>query len=478
MDTMTTTTVNTTMDDGFVTVSQHGETLEPSRPSTIACVIPAYNEEESIAQVLDALLAQTRPPEVIHVVINNTTDETFYIARAYAGEHTHTHHDVTYTTYVFIHDIGKNIDKKVGALNYGFSKVREDFDYLLGVDGDTILEPDAVQRLEEEAVAEPRIGGISAIYTVDPRASRGIVSSFLTTGQRAQFAAFTMDNLLRGRNMAVLGGQCSLFSMQALKDVMTANRQATPWVSDSEVEDSLLSLQLRSIGAATKVSATARAYVGGMHTVRALDGQQVKWNVGAIDLMWPGQRSTTAGQPFHPNLRLRWMENISMLFNISIRLGFLLLLAASLSINAFVFSPWWLIPPAVATVLNLRIAASIKGRRPRDIWFALLFFPAEIYLWMRMGHFVRAWAKFFGKAQTDNWAAQAKAEGGRGAAFLTPVLVGAVVISGSMYAWFQQPAAIQSAILSLGWPVLYITTLVMTLFMLRKAVRRHRGFRV
>lgn len=474
----TATTHNMMTDNGFVTVSRDDEASMPSRRSTIACVIPAYNEEETIEQVLDALLTQTRPPNVIHVVINNTTDETFYIARRYAGEHVHTYHDVTYTTYVFIHDIGKNMDKKVGALNYGFSKVCDDFDYLLGVDGDTVLEPDAVQRLEEEAVAEPRIGGISAIYTVDPKSSRGIVSSFLTTGQRAQFAAFTMDNLLRGRNMAVLGGQCSLFSMQALKDVMRANRQASPWVSDSEVEDSLLSLQLRSIGAATKVSATARAYVGGMHTVRALDGQQVKWNVGAIDLMWPGQRSTTAGQPFHPNLRLRWIENLSMVFNIGVRLGFVLLLAASLSIGAFVFNPLWLIPPAVATVLNLRIACSIKGRNARDVWFALLFFPAEIYLWIRMGHFIRAWSKFFGKAQTDNWAAQARAERGRGAAFLTPVVVFTVVVGGAMYAWFQQSAGIQSAILSLGWPVLYITTIVMTLFMVRKTLRRHRGFTV
>ncbi len=471
-------TTTTTMDSGYVTVTSQVSVPQPVRRSSIACVIPAYNEEESIAQVLDALLSQTRPPDVIHVVINNTSDETFYIARGYAGEHTRAHHDNVFTTYVFVHDIGKNADKKVGALNYGFAKVAADFDYFLGVDGDTILEPDALEQLEAEAEAESRIGGISAIYTVDPKSAKGLISSFLTTGQRAQFAAFTMDNLLRGRNMAVLGGQCSLFSIQALKDVMVANRQATPWVNDSEVEDSLLSLQLRSIGAATKVSATARASVGGMHTVRSLDGQQVKWNFGAIDLMWPGQRSTTPGQPLHPNLRLRWAENLSMFFNIGIRLGFMLLLVASLSIGAFVFSPWWLIPPVVATVLNLRIALSIKGHGARDVAFALLFFPAEIYLWMRMGHFIRAWAKFFGKAQTDNWAAQAQAERGRGTAYLTPLLVGLVVVGGAMYAWFQQTAAVQSAILSLGWPVLYITTLVMTLLMLRKVVRRHRGFSV
>ena len=93
-----------------------------------------------------------------------------------------------------------------------------------------------------------------------------------------------------------------------------------------------------------------------MTTIRSLDGQQVKWNYGAIDLMWPGQRGDTKGQPFHPNLRLRWAENLGMVTNIFTRIAFVLLLAASLSIDAFVFSPLWLIPPVVAILLNIRIA--------------------------------------------------------------------------------------------------------------------------
>ena len=38
--------------------------------------------------------------------------------------------------------------------------------------------------------------------------------------------------------------------------------------------------------------------------------------------------------------------------------------------------------------------------------------------------------------------------------------------------------SVQSAILSLGWPILYIATLAQTVFMLRKLVRRHRSFAV
>lgn len=462
----------------YLTVVQR-KTAEKSSSdrATIACVIPAYNEEDTIADVLNALLNQTRLPDVIHVVINNTDDETFYLAREFAGPHEHTYQDLTYRTEVFVHDIGVNSDKKVGALNYGFSQVRDGYDYFLGVDGDTVLDRHAVEHLEKEILSDPRVGGVSAIYTVaEPK--KGMIAKYLTTGQRAQFAAFNMDNLLRGRNMAVLGGQCSILSMEALKNVMVDNRQATPWVKDSEVEDSLLSLQIKSIGYATKISARARASVGGMETLRALDGQQVKWNYGAIDLMWPGQRSNTPGQPLHPNLRLRWSENLSMLFNIVTRMGFILLLAASLSIGAYVFYWFWLIPPLVAVILNVRIALSIKDRSARDIAFALLAVPAELYLWLRIGHFVRAWAKFFSKQQTDNWAAQARAERGAGYGFLMPALVALVLIAGLAFAWLNLPAGVQSAVLAIGWPILYITTLVQTLFMLRKALRRHRGFRV
>lgn len=473
-----TVTSGSSTESTYLSIVRSPEQDQGTVRATIACVIPAYNEEESIAEVLTSLLSQTRLPDVIHVVINNTDDETFFIARDFAGPHRRTYRDTTQFTEVFVHDIGVNKDKKVGALNYGFAQVCDDFDYFLGVDGDTVVDQYAVEHLEKEILSDPRIGGISAIYTVAELEKKGLTAKFLTAGQRAQFAAFNMDNLLRGRNMAVLGGQCSLLSMEALKNVMIDNRQSTPWVKDSEVEDSLLSLQIKNLGYATKISAQARASVGGMNTLRSLDGQQVKWNYGAIDLMWPGQRSNTPGQPLHPNLRLRWSENISMVFNILTRISFLMLLAASLSINAYVFYPVWLIPPAVAVILNLRIALSIKNKTGRDIAFALLAFPAEAYLWLRMGHFVRAWSKFFARAQTDNWAAQARAERGAGSAHLMPAIVLAVIAGGVIFAWLQMSVDLQSAILSIGWPVLYITTMVQTVFMLRKALRGHRGFHV
>ncbi|MCM4084730.1 glycosyltransferase family 2 protein [Paractinoplanes hotanensis] len=451
-------------------------TTATPRNATISCIIPCYNEQDTIADVLKSLLAQTRLPDVIHVVINNTDDDTPEIARGFEGRHTRTVKGEEFVTTVHVHDMGVNPDKKVGALNYGYFLSRG-YDYILGVDGDTTLARDTVERLELEMTDDPRIGGLSAIYSIDKN-RKGLMARFLVAGQRAQFAAFNMDNLLRGRNMAVLGGQCSLFNMRALETVMVRHYQQAPWVRDSEVEDSKLSLQIKDAGFSTKISATARAYVGPMTNLRALHGQQVKWNFGAIDLFWPGQRGDSKGQPLHPNLRLRWFENISMAFNIISRLGFLLLLVAALSIDAFVFNPIWLIPPAIAMLLNLRLALSMKDKSASDILYAALFVPAELYMFIRMGHFVSAWAQFLAKTDQDNWAAQANAEKGKGSAYVMPLVVLIAVMGGAIFAWTQQSVGVQSAILSLGWPLLYIATIAQSVFMLRKLVRRHRGFAV
>ncbi|MCM3655941.1 glycosyltransferase family 2 protein [Agromyces mediolanus] len=452
------------------------DTITVSRAS-IGCIVPAYNEEESIGQVLESLLGQTRLPDVIHVVVNNSTDRTVEHAAAYAGLHLREDDGVEQFTEVFVHDIGENPDKKVGALNYGYSLV-EGMDFMLGVDGDTVADAQAVEFLEAEIASDSRIGGISAIYSIDDRPFTGVVAPFLIAGQRAQFAAFNMQNMLRGRNMAVLGGQYSIFSTKALRDAMTANRQVTPWVKDSEVEDSLLSLQIKSAGYLTKISARARADVGGMTTLRSLDAQQVKWNYGAIELMWPGQRGDTKGQPFHPNLRLRWLENLSMATNAVTRILFLVLLAGSLSINAFVFSPIWLIPPVVAILLNVRIALSMKHRTAKDILFAALLVPAEVYMWIRLGHFARAWVKFASRKQVDNWAEQAKAERGGGHAYLTPLLVGLAIVVAMVAIWTQLSPVVQSSILWIGWPVLGTITVLQTLGMFGKLVRRQHRYRV
>ena len=444
------------------------ELSSPRRP-LIGCVIPAYNEQGSIADVLEALLAQTLLPDEIHVVVNNTTDKTVERCEPFLGTHRRDFRGTTVTCAVYVHDIGKNPAKKVGALNYGFGLV-EAFDYFVGVDGDTIAPPETIEQLFDEISADPSIGGVSAVYSLDEGAAKGPVSAWLIAGQRAQFAAFHLKAMAKGRSVPVLGGQFSMFSMEALRDVMEQEDQVTPWVTTSEIEDSLLSLQIRSAGYQTKVSQVARADVGAMLTLRSLDGQQVKWNAGAVGLM--------RSYPFHACVRQRWAEHVAMFFNAYNRFAFVFLLIASLSIGAFRFFPIWLVPPVVSVLLNLRVCFKMGNRTVRDVLFAALFFPAELYLQVRIMQFLRSWAKALFGRQGDNWAAQARAEKGRGRAYLVPYVVTLVLLVVCLAVQIRLPLATQTAVLWWGWASLAVLTALQTLFMLVKVVRPYGACRV
>lgn len=438
----------------------------------IAAILPAYNEQDGIAASIESVLNQTRPPDALFVLINNTTDDTFYIAREYNGTHELHYRDRVFTCTVTAIDLGNVPEKKVGALNFGYLLAQE-YDYLLGVDGDTTLDKRCIEFLAEEMIEDSRIGGISAIFGFDQDSVRGPTKSFLVRSQRFQFAGFNMDNLLRSRNMAVLGGQCSLLNIAAMKKAMEDNRQETPWVTDSEIEDSLLSLQLRSAGYRTKISARARANVGAMETVRSLDAQQVKWNAGGVELILQ--------QPFHPNLRLRWRENVAMLLNLATRVLFFLLLGAALSIRAFEFAWWWSLPPLVSAALNLRIARSMRGHTWRDVVYALALLPGELYMLMRGVHFVKAWTQVLSRQERDNWALQAAAESGGGGAnvgWILPFLGITGTLAAMAYGWLHMTVVVQSALLAVGWTVLAVLTIMQTLAMLKKLFRTQRGFQV
>jgi biofilm PGA synthesis N-glycosyltransferase PgaC len=94
-----------------------------------------------------------------------------------------------------------------------------------------------------------------------------------------------------------------------------------------------------------------------------------------------------------------------------------------------------------------------------------------------MGHFIRAWLKFFSRQQTDNWAAQAKAERGKGVAWLYPFVAFLFLFVVFAAIWLQLPIGVRSDVLAVCWPILGVITVLQTAWMVLKAMRRYRGFR-
>ncbi|MDQ1137941.1 biofilm PGA synthesis N-glycosyltransferase PgaC [Microbacterium sp. SORGH_AS 1204] len=441
--------------------------------STIGCVVSVSDREASIAGALAALLAQTRVPDVIHVIVGDSSDATREIASELSGPH-ELHTELgTQCTEVFVHDIGDNPGLRAGALNYGYFLV-EGCDYLLSVDGGAVAHPRAVEDLEAEALSDARIGGVSAICTVASERTTGVIARFLVAGQRAQSARSTLQNLSR-RNTAVLDGPFVLFSVAALRDAMTQTRRSTPWIEGAQAGGLLLSMHIRSAGYLTRISTTARVAVKAVVTLSAYGAQQVERIGEVIDVLWPGRWGDANAQPLHPTLRVPWSENLGILAGLFVRVAFLALLAASLSVEAFVFSPWWLIPPVIAVLSNLRLTFAMQKAERTDVLFAVLGIPAEAFRWVRIVCTVRAWSRRLLPSTSRDRAVRGAAHGvgRRGAVVPTITFIAAVValIAG----WALAVPTAQSTVLRVGWAVVGVVVALQTLTMLSRLVRRADG---
>lgn len=96
----------------------------------LTVIIPAYNEAEGIADTVRSLQEQTLPPLKIIVVDDCSSDGTGDAARAMG---------------VHVIRPWENTGSKAGAQNYAMPLVETEF--VMAVDADTILAPDAIEKL-------------------------------------------------------------------------------------------------------------------------------------------------------------------------------------------------------------------------------------------------------------------------------------------------------------------------------------------
>jgi cellulose synthase/poly-beta-1,6-N-acetylglucosamine synthase-like glycosyltransferase len=361
------------------------------KAAKVVVVVPAHNEEESIARTIKALLSQTRQPDRIVVVADNCSDRTVQIARGFGRRVT------------VIETVG-NRDRKVGALRTAWQQyVAYGYDYMLGVDADTVLSENTLEDLEFEMEMSPKVGGVMARYTFDPDMASTRWARLLIRLQRMEFAAWTLDMLHRKRSTYVLGGQATLFRVSALQEVVDAERRLSPWDPEAQVEDMELTWALKARRWETKVSSTGRAYAGAMVTVKSLWAQRRKWDEGMIRLLLGSKIGSATMYP--------WRMQGKMLINSVTRVMFIVLLTASLSIGAFKWNWIWITPPVLAILLNFRNARKVPNHTPLDIFMAVTLVAVEIYLWFRLLVWTVSWGNVIVGIRRDGWARQYKAEG-------------------------------------------------------------------
>lgn len=103
---------------------------QPQQRLSVTVVVPAYNEEASIAQTVKSILAQTYAVDEIIVVDDCSPDNTGDVARSFG---------------VRVVRTAQNQGTKAQAQNYVLNQITTDI--FITIDGDTMLAPDAIEAM-------------------------------------------------------------------------------------------------------------------------------------------------------------------------------------------------------------------------------------------------------------------------------------------------------------------------------------------
>jgi glycosyltransferase involved in cell wall biosynthesis len=159
-----------------------------ARPK-LSIVILAYNEEAYLPRALDSIAAQTRPPDEVIVVDNNSTDRTSEIAKSYP----------------FVKLVKEPTQGIVFARNRGFSEATSQL--IARLDADTQLPPHWVQLVHQltdvHAGEIYAITGSANIYDLPALPGRLLAFFVLDLGFFKGSQMMFGHNALYGSNMVI-----------------------------------------------------------------------------------------------------------------------------------------------------------------------------------------------------------------------------------------------------------------------------------
>ncbi|MFD5390946.1 bifunctional polysaccharide deacetylase/glycosyltransferase family 2 protein [Streptomyces sp. NPDC127074] len=253
----------------------HVRRLRRSRPGApwlrraggpVSVLVPAHNEEAGISATLHSLLASTHTTLQVIVIDDGSTDSTAEIVAAVPDPR---------VTLVRQRNAGK-----AAALNTGLAHAHHDI--VVMVDGDTVFEPDAIERLVQP-LAHPVIGAVSGNVKVANRT--GLLGRWqhleYVTGCNLDMRMFEVLEC-----MPTVPGAIGAFRREALMGVGGVS-------DDTLAEDTDLTMALWRAGWKVVHEEHAIAWTEAPHSVSQLWRQRYRWCYGTLQAMWKHRRAVT-----------------------------------------------------------------------------------------------------------------------------------------------------------------------------------------
>lgn len=286
------------LEEGRV-VSQH--TIAAGGVPKISIVVPCFNEGANARQVIGHLCGMHYPNYDIIAVNDGSTDRTGEILNEMAA---------TTPRLLVVHH-ARNEGKAVGLTTAASVTTAE---YLLCIDGDALLDHDAVEWMLEHFLTDPSVGAV----TGNPR-----IRTRTTLLGRMQVGEFSSIVGLIKRTQQVYGriftvsGVITMFRKAALADVGY-------WSSDMLTEDIDISWKLQCRDWRVIYEPHALSWILMPETLKGLYRQRLRWSKGGIQVL-----RKYAGTLLQPGQIMMWPLFAEYLIGIvwAYSMSFILLLA-------------------------------------------------------------------------------------------------------------------------------------------------------
>lgn len=223
---------------------------------SVSVLLPCYNEGLNVDETVQHLFKQNYPDMEVVAINDGSRDDT--LARLTALAATHPRLTV----------LDQPNQGKASAMNHGLSRARGEI--IVGIDGDAILDYDAVGFMVSHFLSSPRVSGV----TGNPRVrTRSTAIGKIQTGEfSAIIGLIKRAQRIYGMVFTISGVICA-FRRQALEEI-------GGWSTDMITEDIDVSWRLQLAGGQVRYEPRAMCWVLMPETLRGLYKQRLRWAQG------------------------------------------------------------------------------------------------------------------------------------------------------------------------------------------------------
>ncbi len=228
----------------------------------VSILIPCYNEGENIRETIDYLLHQNYPNYEIIAVNDGSKDNTLEILRELAAQHER----------VRVVNLATNQGKAVGLRT---AALLANSEYLVCIDGDAILAPNACAWMVRHFQDHPKVGAV----TGNPRIrNRSTLLGKIQVGEFSAIVGMIKRAQRTYGRIFTISGVIAAFRKSALHDVGY-------WSPDMVTEDIDISWKLQLAGWSIPFETNALCWVLMPETLNGLWKQRSRWAQGGVEVM-------------------------------------------------------------------------------------------------------------------------------------------------------------------------------------------------